>query len=99
MKISVDTATRVKTIWQVRTLRRIWFSRLPAGGSKWVEEQNRLNDPLALRYSLRGLLPIVWWGDIRVDSDGSLIAGIYPGYLDGQKNFPWAICMVSLRSS
>ncbi|HZT31301.1 MAG TPA: sialidase family protein [Bryobacteraceae bacterium] len=69
-------------------LRAVWCSRLAKGAAEWVEEYGRLNDPQALRYSLRGLFPIVWWGDMRVLRDGSLLAGIYPGYLEGQKNFP-----------
>ncbi|HLJ13808.1 MAG TPA: sialidase family protein [Bryobacteraceae bacterium] len=69
-------------------LRRIWFLRWTKSADKWIEEQDRLNDPLALRYSIRALFPIVWWGDIRVVTDGSLIAGVYPGYLEGQPGFP-----------
>jgi len=70
-------------------LRPVWLSRMARGSSEWVQEQAVLNDPLALRYSLRELFPIVWWGDMEVAPDGSLIAGIYPGYLEGQKGFYW----------
>lgn len=59
----------------------VYFKRLKKGASKWELEKAVLEDPQAARYSLAGLVPIVWWGDIHVAKDGSLIAGIYPGYL------------------
>ena len=40
----------------------------------------KLDDPGLLRYSVGDEMPIVWWGDIREDRDGSLVSGIYPGY-------------------
>jgi hypothetical protein len=43
-------------------------------------ERALLDDPQALRYSLYDLFPIVWWGDLHVARDGSVIAGIYPGF-------------------
>ena len=60
-------------------LRSVYISRLAKGATKRVVEQASLDDPQALRYSLRDLFPIVWWGDLRLASDGSAIAGIYPG--------------------
>ena len=61
-------------------LRTVRISRLPKGAERPVEEHAWLDDPRALRYSLREVFPIVWWGDMRLASDGSVIAGIYPGY-------------------
>jgi hypothetical protein len=55
-------------------------SRLAKGSSRWVPERAALDDPQALRYSLNGLFPIVWWGDMHIASDGAVIAGIYPGF-------------------
>lgn len=62
----------------------VYFKRLKKGASKWELEKADLEDPQAARYSLAGLVPIVWWGDIKVAKDGSLIAGIYPGFLIGK---------------
>lgn len=39
-----------------------------------------LKDPGLLRYSIDGLMPIVWWGNIKELEDGSLITGVYGGY-------------------
>ena len=42
-----------------------------------------VHDPGALRYTIDGSMPVVWWGDIKELSDGSLVAGVYPcHYLD-----------------
>lgn len=83
------------TLYRLRELPspldRIWLSRLPKGSPAWQQEQSRLEDPVALRYSLRGLFPIVWWGDLVVPRDRSVIAGVYPGYLEGQPGYPWNI--------
>lgn len=38
----------------------------------------QLNDPGLLRYSVDGMAPVVWWGNIKELADGSLIAGVYP---------------------
>jgi len=59
----------------------VYFKRQKKGSSKWELEKATLDDPQAARYSLAGLVPIVWWGDIKIAGDGSLIAGIYPGFL------------------
>lgn len=78
---------QVYTLYRVRDLpaplRAIHLARLPKGSTSWREERARMIDPKALRYSLDGLFPIVWWGDMRIAQDKSLIAGIYPGLLDG----------------
>lgn len=65
-------------------LRAVHLKRLPKGQEKWIAEQAVLDDPQALRYTTGGLFPVVWWGDVRVAGDQSLIAGIYPGYLIGE---------------
>jgi hypothetical protein len=61
-------------------LSAVYMKRLPAGEKDWIEEHARLDDPQALRYTLQGVFPIVWWGDMRVLPDKSVLAGIYPGY-------------------
>ena len=62
------------------SLRGVYLSRLRRGERKWVSEPAALDDPQALRYSLGGLLPVLFWGDLQVSFDGSIFAGIYPGY-------------------
>lgn len=59
----------------------VYLKRLKKGETQWVTEKAVLNDADAARYSLSGLFPIVWWGDMKVARDGSLITGIYPGIL------------------
>jgi hypothetical protein len=59
----------------------VFLKRLKKGETEWKTEQADLYDPQAARYSLSGLFPIVWWGDIHIAKDGSLIAGVYPGFL------------------
>ena len=58
----------------------VYINRKVQGQLKWQLERAPLHDPNALRYSSKGLVPVVWWGDIHTMHDGSLVAGIYPGY-------------------
>ena len=39
-----------------------------------------LEDPGLLRYAIEGSMPVIWWGDLKELSDGTLIAGVYPAY-------------------
>lgn len=80
-----DTYSQAKqTLYRLSELppevQGVCLSRIAKGQTKAVSERAVLDDPQALRYSLYGLFPIVWWGDLRVARDGSIIAGIYPGY-------------------
>lgn len=59
----------------------VFIDRLAKGETEWKTEKASLIDPEAARYSLRGQIPIVWWGDMRQLKDGSIIAGIYPGFI------------------
>jgi hypothetical protein len=59
-------------------LRTVRLMRIPAGSTESKSEQASLYDPVALRYSVHGLFPIVWWGDLRLAPDGSILAGVYP---------------------
>jgi hypothetical protein len=78
---------QVYTFYRVRELpaplRDIYLERLPKSASAWRPERAKMTDRDALRYTAEGLFPIVWWGDLRVAPDRSLLAGIYPGYRDG----------------
>jgi len=58
----------------------VYINRLGKGETKWQVDHASLYDPQALRYSFRGYVPVVFWGDIHFAADKSLIAGIYPGY-------------------
>lgn len=59
--------------------RGIYFDRFIKNGHSWRIEKADLKDPHAVRSVARGLLPIIWWGDMHIAADGSLIAGVYPG--------------------
>jgi len=81
-----DTYSKAKqTLYRLSELppevQGVCLSRIANGQTKAVPERAVLDDPQALRYSLQGLFPIVWWGDLRVARDGSVVAGIYPGFL------------------
>ena len=65
-------------------LQGVYLLRLPKGEKKWIPEHAQLIDPLAARYTIDSLFPVVWWGDMQIANDGSLIAGIYPGFLIGE---------------
>jgi hypothetical protein len=80
-----DTYSKAKqTLYRLSELppevQGVCLSRIARGQTMAVSERAVLDDPQALRYSLYDLFPIVWWGDLRVARDGSIIAGIYPGY-------------------
>jgi hypothetical protein len=75
-------------------LRTIRISRQKKGSDARVTEHAWVDDPQALRYSLREVFPIIWWGDVHLAQDGSLIAGIYPGNMtreDGSLDPKWHI--------
>ncbi|HEY8689117.1 MAG TPA: sialidase family protein [Chitinophagaceae bacterium] len=66
-------------------LQGVYLNRLAKGGASWVTEHNVLDDPQAVRYTISGLFPLVWWGDMHVAADGSIITGIYPGFYLNEK--------------
>lgn len=46
-----------------------------------------IKDPGYVRYAIDNNMPIVWWGNIREDGRGNLIAGVYPtSYFNEEKN-------------
>lgn len=63
-------------------LRGFYLNRVDASGkSTMIHAQ--LHDPGLLRYAIDGVMPIVWWGNIKELSDGTLVAGVYPtNYID-----------------
>ena len=58
----------------------VYLNRLAKGVTSWTTEHEVLDDPLAVRYTVSGMFPVVWWGDMHIASDGSIIVGIYPGF-------------------
>ncbi|RYY19639.1 MAG: exo-alpha-sialidase, partial [Sphingobacteriaceae bacterium] len=58
----------------------VYINRLSPQKTQWKLEQETLDDPKAVRYSSKDLVPVVWWGDMHTMADGSLVAGVYPGY-------------------
>ncbi len=61
-------------------LQGVYISRIAKGQVTAKTEHAILDDPKAVRYSTLGLFPIVWWGDMHIAADGSIITGIYPGF-------------------
>jgi len=66
-------------------LKGLYLKRLPKGGTFWITEHVVVDDPQAVRYTMSGLFPLVWWGDMHIATDGSIIAGIYPGFYLNEK--------------
>ena len=64
-------------------LRGVPAARLPAGKSEWVVERASLLDPGFQRYTIQEVFPVVWWGDLNLTADGSLLAVVYPRSIDG----------------
>ena len=58
----------------------VYLERLKNGNITWEPEKAGLYDPQAARYSFRGLIPVLWWGDMHLAKDQSIIAGVYPGF-------------------
>ena len=70
-------------------LQGVYLNRMVKGSNSWTIEHAELHDPLAIRYTDSGWFPVVWWGDMNLASDGSIIAGIYPGfYLNDNNKVP-----------
>ena len=61
-------------------LRGAYFTYWNSQSNKQTFIHASLDDPSLLRYSINGNMAVVWWGDIKEMSDGSLIAGVYGGY-------------------
>jgi hypothetical protein len=65
------------------SLQQIFFQRFRNGA--WHGESQRLDDPEAMRYATGGLIPQIWWGDMKRLRDGRLVALTYPYYHLSQK--------------
>lgn len=69
-----------------QNLQGVYLKRMTKGSTSWVNEHAVLNDPLAVRYTDSKWFPVIWWGDMNLAPDGSIIAGIYPGFYLNEKN-------------
>jgi hypothetical protein len=67
-------------------LQGVYLNRLTKDETSWTTEHEVLIDPLAVRYTVSGMFPVVWWGDMHIASDGSVIIGIYPGFYLNPQN-------------
>jgi len=68
-----------------KILQGVYLNRLVKGGIKQTTEHDVLDDPQAVRYTDSGMFPVVWWGDMHIADDGSIMAGIYPGFYLNEK--------------
>jgi hypothetical protein len=77
-----ETYGRTMTFYRYRDipaeLQGIYLKRKTKDNPEWQIEHNVLNDSNLVRQTDSGMFPVVWWGDIKVESDSSLIAVTYP---------------------
>lgn len=61
-------------------LQGVYFNYWSKATRESKNVHGRLIDSCLIRYAIDGLMPVVWWGDIKEMADGTLIAGTYPSY-------------------
>jgi len=66
-------------------LQGTYLERLRKGETSWRVEHAAIFDSNLVRYSAGDLFPVVWWGDMHVAKDSSVIAGIYPALYENEK--------------
>ncbi len=59
-------------------LQGVYFEKWNKQTNEIIKIHASITDPGYLRYTINGLMPICWWGNIKEIEDGSLIAGVYP---------------------
>lgn len=64
-------------------LQGVYMNRWDENGAR-TEEHAGLEDPRAVRYSDNDLFPVVWWGDMKLLPDNSVVAGIYPMFYENE---------------
>lgn len=83
--ITPTSTSRGYTYYRMRDLPKelqgVYINRMRPGDKQWTTEHAVLNDPGLVRYSRLGLFPVVWWGDLQLTPDGSIVAGIYPTHI------------------
>ena len=62
-------------------LQGVYLNRYDKNGV-WSEIHASLDDPGAARYTDGDLFPVVWWGNMRLLPDHSIVAGIYPMFYE-----------------
>lgn len=65
------------------SLQGVPLVRLHRGTDRWNTERATLVDPGFQRYSIQAVFPVVWWGDLTLAPDGSILAVVYPRSIDG----------------
>src|SRR5690606_35904533 len=63
-----------------KELQGVYLLRRTKESSTWTIEHNTILETDMVRYSDNDLLPVVWWGDMKLKTDGSIVAGVYPGF-------------------
>lgn len=66
-------------------LRGMYLNVRKKHDGSFVRIHGELDDPGLLRYSIDGMMPLMWWGEIKELVDGSLVAGIYRCYYEDSK--------------
>lgn len=61
-------------------LRGMYLTTLDGKTGKTKRIHAEIDNKGFLRKSIDGLVPVVWWGEIKELNDGVLVAGIYPSY-------------------
>ena len=69
-------------------LRGMYFTLWDKGSGKAVFFHGTVDDPQLLRCSVSGKMPVVWWVDMRILCDSTLVAGVYGGYYLNSKGKP-----------
>jgi hypothetical protein len=65
-------------------LQGTYLERLRKGETSWRVEHAAITDSNMVRYSVGDLFPVVWWGDMHIAKDGSVIAGVYPALYENE---------------
>src|SRR5690606_55716 len=75
---------RTFRFWKVEQLpeelQGVYINRRVTGSDQWALEHNKISEANMVRYSDNNLLPLVWWGDMKLEKEGSIVAGVYPGF-------------------
>ena len=61
-------------------LRGVYLEYWDRQSGKIINKHSTLKDIELLRYTIDGFMPVVWWGEIKKEKEGSLIAGVYGGF-------------------
>ena len=72
--------TLFKTSDMPREVNGIWLNRVKKGKEQWELERADLVDPRSVRYSLSGLVPVVWRGQMQLGNDKNIYTVTYPGF-------------------